>query len=129
MLLIFHCKTIYGTELPYLVPALREQGHRIAVCGDIQEHDTGYLDNAFLVLSADDREMCMADRNPRSTQAMLRLLMSRSEAEPRDTLLLSDAPNELEAARSLGIPTISPFVFGRLFQTEGTVERVMRYRE
>jgi methionine salvage enolase-phosphatase E1 len=43
--------------------------------------------------------------------------------------LLSDAPNELEAARNLGIGTVSPVLFGRLFQLEGTVERMARYME
>ena len=130
MLLIFHCKVIYGTEIPYLVPTLREQGHRIAVCGSIDDHDTGYLDNAFLVLSADDREMCMADRSLRSVQTMLQLLVVRNEAQSEDVLLISAMPEEVEAARNLGIAVINPFVFGRLLMIERTVENVvLRYRE
>jgi hypothetical protein len=130
MLLIFHCKAIYGTDVPMMAPAVREQGHKIAVVGSIDDHDVGHLDAAFLMLSADDREMCMADRSLRSTQVMLQLLMARNDAQLEDVLLVSAIPEEVEAARNLGIAVINPFVFGRLLMIERTVENVMlRYRE
>lgn len=125
MLVIVHCKATYAGDLHLAVRQLTEEGHKLAVCGDIAEHDLGHVSAAFLALRADDLELCMND-NTHSNIWMIRLLIDRAKVEAEDTIMVSAMPRDKEAARQLGIPCFDPYQFARLLGQVGDVQQLLK---
>jgi len=111
MLFIINCKALWGYPwLSEVVPRLHDTEHIVAVCGDLRSLDSGEINSAQTVFRAKDYEIC-ADDDTYSNCHMMRLLMSRHEKTPDETMVVSDIPRDRAAADLLGCECVPPGVF------------------
>jgi hypothetical protein len=108
MLLIFNCKSIYGTEIPFMAHDIKSLGHRLAVLGGPSDMAGGYMIRAQAALRCDAAVTSDEEHTGFRMTAMSEVM---TEFEEPKTLVISDDARDLAAADMLGVPTVSPFDF------------------